>query len=114
MTAAFFQNNRKMRFFSKKLTGKDIANLESFANAILLSAELTDAFIAFHEAKLTDYGSDEKSKEGMKERWGIRVAKRNNELSFIMHMVNGMANKIEEQKAMIEKLQEDAKGNRKR
>jgi hypothetical protein len=96
-----------MRLFSKRLTGRDISNLQSFADAILLSAELEDVFIAFHQAKLTEYGDYEKSRVGMAERWGSRVAKRNSELSFIMQMVNGMAIKIDELNATISKMQKD-------
>jgi hypothetical protein len=91
-----------MRLCSKRLTNKSIAILDSFANAFILSAELNDILVAFHQAKLTQYAS----KEGMKERWGSRTRK-HDVLSFLMQVVNGMANKIDELNATISKMQKD-------
>jgi hypothetical protein len=103
LVGLFSKADNMIGLFKEKLTNKSIAALEEFKNAIETSVQVQDVFAALHQADLLKYHT----KEGMKERFGSRCSKEDF-LSYMFGVINGMANKIEEQQAIIIKMREDA------
>ncbi len=85
-----------MKIFDKKLTNRSLLVLQTIMDGIEAKGEINDVLMACHNAGLLRFAT----KTGMDERFGSR-AKKCDELSFILQIINGLVIENKELKEAI-------------